>query len=136
MTIKEQGVLKYGRLIQQNIDQARYLEQLVEAAQQLELALPVSLNVVNFRFFVPDLDNLALDALNKGIEVELQEQGIAADFHQLLLDIQKRDHDDSTREIAPLLRAKDAIYIDSSDLSCEAVVEKMLTETRKIVENH
>jgi cytidylate kinase len=68
--------------------------------------------------------------------LQLQEQGIVADFHQLLLDIQKRDHDDSTREIAPLLQAQDAIYIDSSNLSCEAVVEKMLTETRKIAENY
>jgi cytidylate kinase len=68
--------------------------------------------------------------------LQLQEQRLAADFHQLLLDMQKRDHDDSTREIAPLLQAKDAVYIDSSNLSCEAVVEKMLTETRKIVENY
>jgi aromatic-L-amino-acid decarboxylase len=44
MTIKEHGTDKYGRLIQQNIDQAQYLALLVEAAPELELALPVLLN--------------------------------------------------------------------------------------------
>ena len=77
MTIKEQGTLKYGRMIQQNINQAHYLAGLVEAAPELELALPVSLNIVCFRFTHPGLDNTALDNLNKQIEIELQEQGIA-----------------------------------------------------------
>ena len=77
MTIKEQGMRKYGRMIQQNIDQAHYLEALVEAEPRLELALPVSLNVVNFRFLSPDRSAETLDALNKAIEVELQEEGIA-----------------------------------------------------------
>lgn len=77
MTIKESGFAKYGRLIQQNIDQAHYLAGLVEAAPDLELALPVSLNVVNFRYARPDLEGDLLDALNKQIEIELQEQGIA-----------------------------------------------------------
>jgi glutamate/tyrosine decarboxylase-like PLP-dependent enzyme len=44
MTIKEQGTEKYGRLIQQNIDQAHYLASLVEKSPQLEMALPVSLS--------------------------------------------------------------------------------------------
>lgn len=77
MTIKEQGTAKYGRLIQQNIDQAHYLARLVEASPMLELALPVSLNVVCFRYTRQNLDNATLDSLNKQIEIELQERGIA-----------------------------------------------------------
>lgn len=77
MTIKEQGTQKYGRLIQQNIDQAHYLARLVETSPQLEMALPVSLNVVCFRYIRPNLDRSMLDCLNKQIEVELQERGIA-----------------------------------------------------------
>jgi glutamate/tyrosine decarboxylase-like PLP-dependent enzyme len=53
MTFKEHGAAKYGRLIQQNIDQAHYLAALVEKSPELELALPVSLNVVCFRFTPP-----------------------------------------------------------------------------------
>jgi len=77
-SFKEHGILKYGRLIQQNIDQARYLAQLISASPELELAAPVSLNVVCFRFIQPGLDHDTLDSLNKQILVELQEQGIAA----------------------------------------------------------
>jgi glutamate/tyrosine decarboxylase-like PLP-dependent enzyme len=77
MTIKEHGTDKYGRLIQQNIDQAHFLARLVAATPQLELALPVSLNVVCFRYVRPAVDEAQLDVLNKRIEVELQERGIA-----------------------------------------------------------
>jgi glutamate/tyrosine decarboxylase-like PLP-dependent enzyme len=77
MTIKETGIRKYGRIIQQNIDQAHYLASLVESEPNLELALPVSLNVVCFRYTCAGLDDVLLNDLNKQIEIELQEQGIA-----------------------------------------------------------
>ncbi len=77
MTIKEHGTAKYGRIIQQNIRQAHYLARLVGAAPELELAMPVSLNIVNFRYIRSGVDDSALDHLNKQIETELQEQGIA-----------------------------------------------------------
>jgi aromatic-L-amino-acid decarboxylase len=78
MSLKEHGSLKYGRLIQQNIDQAHYLAALIDTAPELELAAPVTLNVVCFRYIRPGLDEAALDALNDEILVELQERGIAA----------------------------------------------------------
>ncbi len=77
MSLKEHGSRKYGRLIQQNIDQIRYLAELIDAAPELELAAPVGLNIVCFRYIKPGLDEVALDALNKEILVELQEQGRA-----------------------------------------------------------
>jgi len=36
MCIKEHGIEKYGRLIQQNVDQTRYLAKLVDEAPELE----------------------------------------------------------------------------------------------------
>jgi aromatic-L-amino-acid/L-tryptophan decarboxylase len=77
MSIKEQGLDKYARLIQQNIDQASYLASLVEAEPQLELLAPVPLNIVNFRFVAPNRDDTALNTLNNEILLRLQEQGIA-----------------------------------------------------------
>jgi len=77
MTIKEHGTAKYGRLIEQNINQAHYLARLVTAAPELELAMPISLNVVNFRYTRPGVDDAVLDDLNKQIETELQERGTA-----------------------------------------------------------
>jgi glutamate/tyrosine decarboxylase-like PLP-dependent enzyme len=78
MSLKEHGVHKHGRLIQQNIDQARYLAELIDAAPELERMAPVTLNIVCFRYVRSGLDDAALKALNEEILVELQEQGIAA----------------------------------------------------------
>ena len=41
------------------------------------MALPVALNIVCFRYVRPGLGDAALDQLNKDIELELQERGIA-----------------------------------------------------------
>jgi aromatic-L-amino-acid decarboxylase len=77
MSLKEHGIRKYARIIQQNIDQAFYLGELVKAAPELELSAPVSLNVVCFRYVASALDGDDLDELNKQVAVELQEQGVA-----------------------------------------------------------
>ena len=77
MSMKEHGVRRYGRLIQQNIDQARYLGEIIEATPELELVAPVLLNVVNFRYVGTGLDPRSLDELNGRIIVEIQERGIA-----------------------------------------------------------
>ena len=50
MSIKEHGANKYGRLIHQNILQARYLTELIEKNEFLELLSPTSMNIVNFRY--------------------------------------------------------------------------------------
>jgi aromatic-L-amino-acid decarboxylase len=78
MTIKEQGTAKYARVIQKNIEQAYYLGDLVKAAPELELAVPVALNVCCFRYVRPGLEDVHLDTLNKQIVAELHERGIAA----------------------------------------------------------
>ena len=77
MSLKEHGARKYARMIQQNIDQAHYLGELVDASPELELSAPILLNVVCFRYVSPALDDDRLDAVNRQILVELQEQGIA-----------------------------------------------------------
>jgi aromatic-L-amino-acid decarboxylase len=77
MSLKEHGSRKYARIIQQNIDQALYLGELINASPELELLAPVTLNVVCFRYVAPDMDDAALDELNKQIVIELQEQGVA-----------------------------------------------------------
>ena len=56
---------------------------------------------------------------------ELISKGQAVDYNTVLDDIRKRDLMDTTREIAPLRQAEDAIIIDSSNLTPEQVVETM-----------
>ena len=46
-------------------------------------------------------------------------------------DIKQRDQNDSTRELAPLKPAEDAIIIDSTDLSVSQVVEMMVSHIKQ-----
>ena len=61
---------------------------------------------------------------------ELKAKNFAADFEQIKKDIALRDKQDSEREIAPLAQAADAILLDSTNLSIEQVVEKILELAR------
>jgi len=76
MALKQHGVEKFGRLIDQNIAQAHYLASLIEAAPELELAAPTSINIVCFRYRPPNRSG-DLKALNTEIMLRLQEAGTA-----------------------------------------------------------
>ncbi|MGB3649228.1 MAG: (d)CMP kinase [Desulfobulbales bacterium] len=57
---------------------------------------------------------------------QLMEQGKRVEYGELLTQIQKRDRDDSSRALAPLKPAPDAVVIDSSEMSIDEVVSFML----------
>lgn len=56
---------------------------------------------------------------------ELQAAGRPADFETTRNEMQARDQRDSTRAVAPLKQASDAIAVDSTSLTPDEVVEKM-----------
>ncbi|MEM1282476.1 MAG: (d)CMP kinase [Chlamydiota bacterium] len=47
-------------------------------------------------------------------------------LEQTISDINKRDHQDSTREVSPLKQAEDALVIDTTELSIEDIITKIL----------
>lgn len=57
---------------------------------------------------------------------DLQNRGMAADYDELLAQIRARDEADSTRAIAPLRPAEDAVMLDSTSLDLESVVQHVL----------
>jgi cytidylate kinase len=57
---------------------------------------------------------------------QLAENGQKIEYQELLTQIQKRDADDSSRTLAPLKPAEDAVIIDSSEMGIEEVVSFML----------
>ncbi|UCF46831.1 MAG: (d)CMP kinase [Myxococcales bacterium] len=57
---------------------------------------------------------------------DLQDRGMTADYHEILAKIRSRDDADSTRAIAPLRPAEDAVILDSTSLDLEAVVQHVL----------
>ena len=54
------------------------------------------------------------------------EKGLEADYETILEDIKKRDYQDSHREHSPLKKADDAVEVDTSDMTIEEVVERVL----------
>jgi len=61
---------------------------------------------------------------------ENMEKGIPCTYEDVVADVKKRDHIDSTRAFAPLKPAEDAILLDTSDLSIDEVV----AEVNKIID--
>lgn len=58
---------------------------------------------------------------------ELKEKGIPADYETVLAEIKERDYNDSHRETAPLKQADDAVLIDSSYMTIEEAVDKIVS---------
>jgi aromatic-L-amino-acid/L-tryptophan decarboxylase len=85
MTLKEHGVQKFAKLIEQNIYQAKYLEKLVLLNTNLELVAPVSLSIVCFRYTRVSVSDNELNEINKEIVILLQEKGLAAPSSTFLL---------------------------------------------------
>lgn len=57
---------------------------------------------------------------------ELSGKGIPTEYETVLQEIRQRDEQDMNREIAPLKAAPDAEVLDTSDLSFDAVVERLV----------
>ncbi len=78
MALKEQGADKFGRIIDQNIDQAHYFAERLGMLADFELVAPVTLDIVCFRYRPANIPEEALKPLNIEIMLRLQEAGIAA----------------------------------------------------------
>jgi cytidylate kinase len=57
---------------------------------------------------------------------EYLQKGQKAVYEEVLADQKKRDYDDTHRKIAPLKQAKDAVRLDTTDLSLEEAVEAVV----------
>lgn len=76
--LKTHGPDGIGVIIDQNIDQAKYLAGLVQEKEVLELFTGAPMNIVTFRYRHSDMEPDTLNRLNEWILVTLQERGIAA----------------------------------------------------------
>jgi glutamate/tyrosine decarboxylase-like PLP-dependent enzyme len=77
LALQSYGTAKFGRLVEQNVRQARMLSALVEAHDHLELVAPAPLNIVCFRYKLKSIDDAGLNEVNREILMRLQESGIA-----------------------------------------------------------
>lgn len=63
---------------------------------------------------------------------ELEQKGTVTDFESVKKDMAYRDKNDSEREFAPLRQADDAVLLDTTELSFDEVVCKVM----EIIESH
>jgi glutamate/tyrosine decarboxylase-like PLP-dependent enzyme len=84
MSMKAYGIETYARMIEKNIAQAIYLSKRVDAHPELECCAPVSLNIVCFRYKAAELDDGALNALNRELLIRLHESGAAVPSYTTL----------------------------------------------------
>jgi glutamate/tyrosine decarboxylase-like PLP-dependent enzyme len=78
LSIKEHGLDKFGRLIDQNIAQARELEAILRAEPGFEVTAPVATNIVCFRYNPGSMSDGELNEFNEELLVRLHESGVAA----------------------------------------------------------
>ena len=78
MSLKEHGSKRFGRMITRNIEQAFYLGDLVNNNNKdLELLAPIGMDIVCFRYNPGGKSLDELNAINKEIKLQLEEQAIA-----------------------------------------------------------
>lgn len=61
---------------------------------------------------------------------EMTQAGLDADLNQIIANINERDHKDSSREIAPLRKADDAIEVDTGKMTLEEQVQFVIDQVR------
>lgn len=76
-----------------------------------------------FKFYVTASAKIRTERRKK----ELEEKGFKVDFDELLKEIEQRDYNDKHRDFAPLVQAKDAVLIDTSDMTVDEVIKTILS---------
>ena len=70
----------------------------------------------------------SLDIRASRRQKELQDKGIKATIQSVLEEIRQRDLQDSSRQVAPLIKADDALEIDTTTLSIDEVIATIMKQ--------
>ena len=120
-----------GNMASASAQNGRIREKLVELQRQLAAKTDVVMDGRDIGTCVlPDADvkiYLTASVHTRAVRrfKEYLEKGMEADLAQIEADIEKRDHQDMSREISPLNKAEDAVLLDSSDMTIEEVLDAM-----------
>jgi cytidylate kinase len=72
----------------------------------------------------------SVEARSKRRYDQLRQNGVSITMEEAIKDVTERDKRDSSRDIAPLRVAADAIFIDTSDMTLEEVMKAVLESVR------
>jgi len=81
-------------------------------------------------FITADLEERARRRLK-----DLEKQGYEADFEEVKKEIAMRDVKDSSRALAPLKKAEDAVLIDTTNLTVDEVLQLIFKVSRERIKN-
>ncbi len=115
---------------------------LVEKQRQIARAQPILMDGRDIGTVVlPDAPvKIYLTASNESRArrrtLQLREKGDQTPYEQVLAELIARDRNDMTRAIDPLRKAEDATVVDSSDLSFEETVQKIIDIAEARHERH
>jgi len=76
----------------------------------------------NYKFYL----DASLDERAKRRYLQYQEKGIDMSLEEIKENIKKRDYNDMHKEVGSLTRTEEQIYIDSTNMTIEEVVNKMI----------
>ncbi len=77
----------------------------------------------DYKFFIDASFNIRVERRYK----EAAAKHISVTKEEVAQDLKKRDHSDTTREHGPLVRAEDAIYLDTTKMSIDEAVENIVS---------
>lgn len=107
------------KLVEMQRDLASKYDSVLDGRDITSYVLPNA----NYKFFI----TASPEVRARRRLLELEEKGEKVDFSVLLEDIKQRDYNDSHRPFAPLMRTEDSVFIDTSDLSIDQVIETVLS---------
>lgn len=133
----------------ENVNSLIRTEEVSEAASKTSVVTEVRRKLVSLQQELATLENVVMDGRDIGTKVlpyarvkvyltastavrarrrfdELLAKGESAKLDEIEAEIRDRDHRDMTREESPLMQAEDAILVDTSDMTIDEVVEKIL----------
>ena len=114
MSLKQYGIEKYGRLIEQNTNLAQYMAALIEESHDFELVFPVNLSIVCFRYVPKDLKQ----------KYESEQQKKIEDYLNHL-----------NRAIVQAMRADRRVYVSSTILGDTFVLRACIVNYRTTKKN-
>ena len=133
----------------ENVNSLIRTEEVSEAASKTSVVPEVRRKLVSLQQELATLEDVVMDGRDIGTKVlpyarkkiyltastavrarrrfdELMARGESAKLDEIEKEIRDRDHRDMTREESPLMQAEDAILVDTSDMTIDEVVEKIL----------
>lgn len=106
------------KLVQLQRDIARVNDVVMDGRDTTSYVLPKA----NYKFY---LTATAEERANRRLS-DLKEVGVEINYNKLLEDINLRDKNDMERDFAPLIKTDDSILIDSTNMTREEVILKIL----------